>query len=424
MKTKSKALSLLTCASMLAVSVTGCQPAVYEPAVKVNAQNLLEGISLSSISTAKPEEDFLTHMADLSLSILRKEGSISPGENWLFSPLSFMMALSLTANGAENQTLSQMEAVLGADRDSLNRTMAYYREALTSQSPKIQTANSLWIKKDGFSPNEDFLQTAADYYRPDVYTAPFDNTTLSDINQWVSGKTEGQIPKILDEISEDAALYIINTLLFDGKWETPYEERQISSGKFFTEDGESHVVPMMKSIETQYLENDLAAGFLKSYEGGRYAFGALLPRTKGSFGQFLAQLDGETLQTTIQNPRQEEIYVSLPKFSFDDSLSLPEHLKALGMTDAFSGKDADFSSLGTADGTLYISQVIQKTHIAVSETGTQASAATEVGFSVTGSLPEILVVSLDRPFLFFIVDQESGALLFLGAVTHIEDTEE
>lgn len=421
MKPKIKILSLLTCIPMLAVSMTGCQPSVYEPTVKVNAKNLLTGASLSSVSTAKPQEDFLCHMAEVSLSILRKEGSTSPGENWLFSPLSFMMALSLTANGAENQTLSQMEAVLGDDRESLNRTMAYYREALTSQSPKIQMANSLWMKEDGFSPNEDFLHTAANYYRPDIYSAPFDDSTLSDINQWVSAKTEGQISKILDEIPEYAVLCLINTLLFDGKWETPYEEHQVSSGKFFTEDGESYVVPMMNSIETQYLENDLATGFLKNYEGGKYAFGALLPRQAGSFGQFLSQLDGETLQTTIQNPQHEEVCVLLPKFSFDDSLSLQEHLKALGMTDAFSGKDADFSSLGTTDGPLYISQVLQKTHIAVSETGTQASAATEVGFEVGGYIVETQVVSLNRPFLFFIVEKESGALLFLGTFSHPED---
>lgn len=421
MKPRIKVLSLLTCIPMLAVSVTGCQPSVYEPTVKVNAKNLLTGASLSSVSTAKPEEDFLCHMAEVSLSILRKEGSTSPGENWLFSPLSFMMALSLTANGAENQTLSQMEAVLGDDRESLNRTMAYYREALSSQSPKIQMANSLWMKEEGLSPNEDFLHTAANYYRPDIYSAPFDNTTLSDINQWVSAKTEGQIPKILNEIPNNAVLCLINTLLFDGKWETPYEENQISSGKFFTEDGESHLIPMMSSIETQYLENDLATGFLKNYEGGKYAFGALLPRAKGSFGQFLAQLDGETLQTTIQNSRQEEVRVLLPQFSFDDSLSLQEHLKALGMTDAFSGKDADFSSLGTADGPLYISQVLQKTHIDVSETGTQASAATEVGFEVGGYIVETQVVSLNRPFLFFIVEKESGTLLFLGTFSHPEN---
>lgn len=420
MKPKIKILSLLTCIAMLAVSVTGCQPSVYEPTVKVNAKNLLAGTSLSSVSTVKPESEFLTHTAELSLSILRKVGSTSPGENWLFSPLSFMMVLSLTANGAENQTLSQMEAVLGDDRESLNQTMAYYREAMSSQSPKIQMANSLWMKEEGFSPNEDFLHTAANYYRPDIYSAPFDDTTLSDINQWVSEKTEGQIPRILDEISEDAALCLINTLLFDGKWETPYGERQVSSGKFFTEDGVSHIVPMMSSTETQYLENDLATGFLKNYEGGRYAFGALLPRQAGNFGLFLSQLDGEMLQATIQNPQQTEVYAVLPMFSFEDTLEFQEPLKALGMTDAFSEKIADFSGLGTADGPLYISQVLQKTHISVSETGTQASAATEVGFCVTGSLPEIPVVSLNRPFLFFIVEKESGMLLFLGAVSQID----
>ena len=421
MKTRTKALSLLTCIGMLSISITGCQSSLYHPAGKINAQNLMEGVAACSVHSAKPEEAFLSHTAELSLSLLRQDRNDASGENQLLSPISLMMALSLTANGTENQTLSQMETVLGNDLETLNQVMSYCLQSIPSQAPKVQIANSLWIKEKGFSPNQDFLQTAANYYQPDIYTAPFDSTTLSDINQWVSEKTDGQISKMLEEIPESAVLYLINTLLFDGKWTTPYEAYQVSSGKFFTDDGETQTAQMMSSTENLYLENDLATGFLKNYEGGRYAFGALLPRIEGDFGKFLSQLDGETLQATIENPQQTQVHVTLPKFSFSDSLELQESLKALGMTDAFSMGTGDFSTLGTAVYPLYISRILQKTQISVTETGTQASAATAVEILAGSAMPPDKVVSLNRPFLFFILDQESGMLLFLGTVSHMEN---
>ena len=404
---------LLLCTAALSTVCTGCS------STKISAKNLMDGISPASVSISEPpQEEFPAQMADFSLSLLRQIGKTSPEENRLLSPVSIEMALSLTANGAKDETLRQMEEVLGSNLDRLNLSMNCYREALSSEQPKVLLANSLWMKEEKFSPNQDFLQTAADYYRPDIFSSPFDDSTVEDINHWVSDKTDGLISNALDKISPDAVLYLINTLLFDGKWAEPYREDQITDETFHKEDGKEVPIQLMYSEESRYLEHELATGFLKPYEGGEYAFGALLPREGMALDKLLEQLDGNTLQEILQNASTVPVTAAVPKFSFDASAELKESLIALGMTDAFSPENANLSGLGTAGGNLYISRVLHKIHIAVDEAGTRAGAVTAVEVEAEGAALEIKSVILNRPFLFFILHEETGTLLFLGTFSH------
>lgn len=400
---------LLLCAAILPAFCTGCDPQ------KISAKNLMDDVSpFTIISDESPPKELPAQMADFSLSLLRQIGKTSPDENRLLSPVSIEMALSLTANGAKDETLRQMEEVLGSNLDRLNAAMNDYREALSSEQPKVLLANSLWMKEEGFSPNQDFLQTAADYFRPDVFSAPFDDSTLEDINHWVSDKTDGLIPNTLDEIPPDTVLYLINTLLFDGKWKEPYGQYQITDEYFQKEDGEKAPIQLMYSEESRYLEHELATGFLKPYEGGEYAFGALLPREGLALEELLENLDGDTLCKILQTPLDIPVTAAVPKFSFDASAELKEPLEALGMTDAFSPENANLSGLGTAGGNLYINRVLHKTHIAVDEAGTRAGAVTAVEVASEGAALEIKSVILNRPFLFFILHEKTGTLLFLG----------
>ncbi len=402
-------ICLLLCTATLSTFCTGCD------STKISSKNLMDDVSpFTIISDESPPKELPAQMADFSLSLLRQIGKTSPEENRLLSPVSIEMALSLTANGAKDETLHQMEEVLGSNLDRLNLSMDCYRQALSSEQPKVLLANSLWMKEEGFSPNQDFLQTAADYYRPDIFSAPFDSSTVEDINHWVSDKTDGLITNTLDEIPLDTVLYLINTLLFDAKWKEPYGEHQIAGEYFHKEDGEEIPIQLMYSEESRYLEHELATGFFKSYEGGEYAFGALLPREGMVLEELLEQLDGDTLQEILQNPLDTPVTAAVPKFSFDTSAELKEPLKALGITDAFSPENANLSGLGTADGNLYINRVLHKTHITVDEAGTRAGAVTAVEVTSEGAALEIKSVILNRPFLFFIVHQKTGALLFLG----------
>ena len=229
------------------------------------------------------------------------------------------------------------------------------------------------------------------------------------------------IPEILQEISPDDAMYLINALSFEAEWQTIYQEASIRDGVFTTEDGQPQDVQMMYSKEYRYLESGTATGFLKSYDGRDCAFAALLPKEGVSLTDFVDSLTGEQLHDLLANPETVEVNAAIPKFESSYETNLCNTLEALGMTDAFDGQLADFSGIGSStEGNLTISQVLHKTRIAVDEKGTKAGATTAVVVEPTEAPSDPKEVLLDRPFLYLLVDCQEQLPIFIGTVTTLE----
>ena len=352
--------------------------------------------------------------------------SIEEGENTLISPLSVLYALAMTANGADGETLAQMEQVLGMDVDNLNSYMLAYLELLPeSKDYKMSLANSIWFKDDpNFAVEQSFLQTNADYYGAGAYKAAFDEGTRNDINNWVKEHTDGMIPEIIDEIPDEAIMYLVNALAFDAKWVDEYEEHQIREGRFTMENGTRQDVDMMHSEEYTYLEDDLATGFIKYYKDRRYAFVAMLPNEGVTVSQYVDSLTGEHLRELLNNPQDLTVFASIPKFETEYDIEMSEVLQEMGMTDAFDWQVADFSRLGTynVDGmNICISRVLHKTFISVSEQGTRAGAATAVEMVAEGAMEivEFKEVVLDRPFVYMLIDCETNLPFFIGTMMNV-----
>jgi serpin B len=365
----------------------------------------------------KPSQEAAAAATDFSLRLFRAANEAD--KNTLLSPLSVLCALAMTANGAKGETLTQMEQTLGLSRDELNLFFRGYLDALAGDKV-LKPANSVWFTThERFTVNGDFLQTNADYYGAAVYRAPFDNATLKAINDWVRDKTDGMIPEILDKIPPEAVMYLVNALAFDAKWEEPYESYSVSSGNFTLQNGETRLADFMYAEEREYLENELAVGFVKPYEGGKYAFAALLPREGVSLEELLAGLDGAALQDLLRNRSDKTVFTSLPKFETEYGAELSGVLQAMGMELAFDGNRADFTGLGTSTGgNIYISRVIHKTFISVAEEGTRAGAATVVEMTDGAMFVEDpKVVYLDRPFVYLLIDTETCLPLFIGTMT-------
>lgn len=211
---------LLVCA--MAVNLTGCT-------MKVQAENLMEGITPNEVNAL---DDLSSRNADVTDFAIRLfKASEASGKNTLISPLSVLCALAMTANGAEGETLEQMEAVLGMTTEELNLYLYSYMKNLPQGDKyKLCLANSIWFTEDErFTVNQGFLQTNADYYGADIYKAPFDNQTCKDINNWVKEKTDEMIPEILDEISVDAVMYLVNALAFEAEWQEVYENIRLKT---------------------------------------------------------------------------------------------------------------------------------------------------------------------------------------------------
>ena len=355
--------------------------------------------------------------ARLGLGLL----SLSEGENPLLSPLSILYALAMTENGAAGETLAEMETLLGRPVEELNAALgAYLADKSDSAQGTLHLANGIWLREgEGFTAEPDFLQVNADCYQAGIYAAPFTDATLRDINAFVKEHTDGMIDGILSELPPDAVMVLVNALAFQAEWQDKYET-EARPHEFTREDGTVTEVPMLFGGEYRYLETENASGFLKPYQGGRYAFAALLPSEGVTAAELLASLTPEGLRELIAQPRDCEVRTGLPKFQLSYDADLTSLLPQLGMAQAFDPEIADFSRLGSAaDGNLYIGQVRHRTFIAVGEKGTRAGAATSVAMNETSAMPveEPKVVILDRPFLYAIWDLEANLPVFLGTFT-------
>lgn len=410
-----KIISLLL-SSVLLLPLTGCSSSfhVTDLMADITATPLQEVNTLS--------DDDTKAITDFTLQLFQKE--ISDSKNTLLSPISVMYALAMSANGANANTLTQIENALGMSLTELNSTLSAYQNALPQGDKyKLNLANSIWFKEvENFNVKKDFLQINADAYDAGLYQAPFNESTLKAVNKWVSEHTDGMIENMLDQLSPDAMMLLINAITFDAEWENVYSDYQVNNGQFTLIDGTTQDVEMMHSTEYKYLEDSKATGFIKYYADQKYAFAALLPNTDSNLYDYASSLNSQQLIELLSHAQDIKVNTMIPKFELEYSSSLNQTLSSMGMIDAFDPEAADFTRIAE-NNELVISQVLHKTFIAVNEQGTKAGAATVVEMEATSAMPEpeeIKEVILNRPFLFMLIDCNTNIPLFIGTVMDIQ----
>lgn len=389
----------------------------------IRAQNLMKGITANEVDAMGNMTQANECAADFAMRLMKECNK--KGENTLISPVSVFVALAMTANGAQGETLKEMEAVLGMPTEELNAYISSFMLMLSqTEKCRLSIADSVWFTQDeSFTVNRNFLQKNADYYGADIYKTAFDGQTLKDINKWVNNKTEGMIPQILDEIPQQAIMYIVNALAFKAEWASIYEEDDIKEGLFTKENGETRKAEYMYSLERCYIEGEKAEGFMKEYYGGKYAFAALLPAEGISLEEYIASLDGKTLRALIENRQHAYVDAAIPKFEAEYSAELCGILEKMGMKRAVSPELADFTGIGAAGENICINQILHKTRISVGDKGTQAGASSLVGMTYGSASPAEpkpeKKVHLDRPFVYMLVDIENSVPIFIGTMTDI-----
>lgn len=390
---------------------------VHNKGVKSGAvRDLTEGISKNGSASKAPDDEFKVAASSFAAELFKD--NYSKGKTTLVSPLSVLTALALVQNGAEGETLAQLERALGGlDRDTLNAYMRAYCDFLT-ESDELKIANSVWTDS-GAEAKRAFLQKAVDSYSAQLFSAPLsDPKTVESINSWVKKNTDGMIPKIIEKADRYAVMMLVNAIAFDAKWETPYKRSDIERLEFTSYSGSKKKTDFMCSTENIYLKDGGAVGFMKPYKNGRFAFAALLPDENTGIDDYVASLSGDKLMKIFSSAKRgNEVNVKMPKFRAEYSTQLIDTLKKMGVKDAFDNKTADFSSL-VENRDAYIATVVHKTFIEVDEKGTRAAASTLVGAD-TMSLMEPYSVCLNRPFVYMIVDTETNLPLFIGVQTEI-----
>ncbi len=412
-------MSVLSLAACI-LPFSGCGKTVgkaHNKGVKSGAvRDLTEGISKNESASKAPDDEFKAAASSFAAELFKD--NYSKGKTTLVSPLSVLTALALVQNGAQGDTLAQLEQALGGlDRDTLNAYMRAYCDFMT-ESEELKIANFVWTDSSAEAKRA-FLQKAVDSYSAQLFSAPLsDPKTVESINSWVKKNTDGMIPKIIEKADRYAVMMLVNAIAFDAKWETPYKRSDIEKLEFTSYSGSKKKTDFMCSTENVYLKDGGTVGFMKPYKNGRFAFAALLPDENTGIDDYVASLSGDKLMKIFSSAKRgNEVNVKMPKFRAEYSTQLIDTLKKMGVKDAFDSKTADFSSL-IENRDAYIATVVHKTFIEVDENGTRAAASTLVGAD-TMSLMEPYSVFLNRPFVYMIVDTETNLPLFIGVQTEI-----
>ena len=362
--------------------------------------------------------------------------------NLFYSPYSISAALAMASAGAKENTLAQMASVshFAPVGDQLNGLFYQLDNVLKSRSQPIEVQtygdngqtkkqtvdgftlniiNALWGQK-GFPFLQSYLDLVQKYYSGGMNEVDFIHAAEQariTINDWASQQTNGRIRDLLGpgDINNLTRLVLTDAIYFNAHWQHEFNENGTSSAPFTLLDGSITNVPMMhQTLTFQYTETDDCQALSLPYLGGDLDMVILLP-AKDKFGEFENGLDAATLTNIMGQMTQQEVNVSLPKFSFTSNYKLSQTLKAMGMTDAFDADKADFSGM-TGDKSLFVGDVIHKAFIAVDEHGTEAAAVTAVIMAMAAAPSKVYDFKADHPFIFLIRDIKTGSILFMGRV--------
>ena len=337
----------------------------------------------------------------------------SDNENRMISPLSVNLALSLLMSGAGEETEKVFLNVFGE-----GMTADEYRSAISSYLKEIpekgdavlKFANSVWAEKD-LHMKYKFSMTNRNAFQAYFKRLSFDADAVASINKWVDKSTDGMIDRIIDTLSPLDKLVLINALAFKGDWVKAFDENETAAEDFTNADGTRSMVKGMHGTAELYMENNECSGFLKPYQGGRYAFAAFLPNENVPFEQFEQNFDVEKYLRLVAGASERETDIMLPKFTSEYTVTMNPYLKELGLGDALSN-GADYSGISDTDFT--VGEILHKTFIDVNETGTRAAAVTAI--LMKGMASRKPRVILNRPFIYAIIDRKYGLPVFIGDI--------
>lgn len=350
-------------------------------------------------------------------------GQDPASSNKLISPLSIYLALSMVYNGAAHATkdsIAQTLQLAGIDINDLNAVCNALITQLPGEDNRVQLAiaNSLWYNQNSYQPLPSFLTTVQNSYVATMQPLDFSNgSSVNTINKWVADNTNNKIPKVMDALSADDMMYLVNAIYFNGAWKTRFSASGTHNDAFHVEGGGMKMVPFMEDkLITRFYANDQFSIAELPYGGGSsYSMFVVLPKQEQSMLTFAAQMNETVLADAIDKMDSAEVEIVLPKWEYSyDIPDMKPELSMLGMGNAFS-KEADFSNMYNANQIKpYITKAVHKAYIKVNEEGTEAAAVTAIGVGTTSSSTNFF--KADHPFLYTIIEKQTGVVLFTGII--------
>ena len=401
------ALLLLPACSKMHDGEDDAQGAELFPAVYIQLTDAQKGVRTAS--------------NNFGLNTFSQMYAAEAGKDVVFSPLSLSLALSMTAEGAEGATWKQFADVIGWGTAGKEEVGAYYRkmiDGLVKTDPLVSftSCNSVWAAKT-LTMYDTYTSLLKQYFSAENYSVDFSSyATLDQINKWCSDKTEGKIPKMLDDLDPATRLMLINALLFKAPWGLTWD---IKTGRDFngaagkTKKDFLHTIHLLGYGEFEDFEYVSIP-----YGNGSYEIDVVLPKAGKTVQAILPKVNYEAFQYAYPGT---EVDLYLPKWSTEyfSERDIPDVLKAMGLTLPFDFNNADFS--GISKEPLYIGSILQKVRIDVTEKGTEFAAVTVVGMLTSGIgpvTPKKVTLDLNRPFAYFIREKSTNTLLLAGTLSN------
>lgn len=358
-------------------------------------------------------------------------------KNYMFSPLSIKMALALAANGADGETRTQILNAAGID--DLDKYNTYAQNLISAyaaisgdgsqksdkydaygekhEKTQLSIANSVWLNKDeaaargGIAFADSYINAMRGFYNADASEVSYADA-VNKINTWCSSKTNGRIPSVIDSPEFLAAL--VNAVYFKAEWAHQFEEYATHKDAFTDRNGKAQTVDFMSQTEYfNYYEDDDIQIVKMPYSGGGAAMYVVLSGDKRvDITPYIPKMSGM------------DVHIKMPKFKIEYSETINGMLNKIGIEKAFIGSQADFTKMlkGGANE-FFISKVLHKTYIDVDENGTEAAAVTAIMLDTCAAEPEELVIKefiADRPFGYYIIDENTSEILFMGEYAFAE----
>jgi serpin B len=361
--------------------------------------------------------------SDFSIRFLKLENN---KKNMIYSPLSIKYALNMLKEGANGNTKTQIENVIG------KQNLTNYNNI----DKVLSLANGVYIR-DTYAKDvkENYKKILTERYNAEINYDSFSNA--NNINGWIEYKTLGIIKNMLrDETVQnpDNIMLLINALAIDMKWKNQFDPKDTGSSDFYLEDGSKmsattmHLEDASENI-SYYKDTNITALTmnLEEYEGTQLEFVAIMPEK--NLSEYIETFTMDEFNNIVKKSKlasktKNGVDISIPRFSFDYDLQLKKDLKKLGITDAFDSNLADFSKI--SDEEIYVSDALHKANIDFTEKGVKAAAVTVIYMTCGVALEEDkpVEINIDKPFLYIIRDKNTGEVWFVGTVYEPNSWEE
>ncbi|HTJ22878.1 MAG TPA: serpin family protein [Gemmatimonadaceae bacterium] len=403
-----------------AVAATALVACGHDPSSPLGSQH--PALTALPRALTPSEQSVLEASNAYSFALWRTINSTSHDSNVFVSPLSVSFALGMALNGANGPTYDEMRSALqfgGAPLTSIDSGYKSLIGLLSSLDPSttMKIANGIFYRS-GFPFNQSFLNDAAKWFDAEVKPQNFDDVaaTVNAVNGWASSKTNGKIPKVIDDYDQSMVMFLLNAIYFKGSWRDKFDPANTRAEAFHAVSGDQSKPLMHRQGKMSYAETATFQAVDLPYGDSAFTMSVILPKPDNSVESVAASLTPDAWHALGASYHNQLVDLTLPKVTLTWKRNLIPDMKALGMKLAFTDL-ADFTRMSSGQQ-LLISLLQQNTFVAIDEEGTEAAAVTTVGVTVT-SVPQVTTMRVDRPFIFVIRERLSGSVLFMGKIVQL-----